>query len=213
MKQRRISLVKQWRWLSPLVACLSIFGWIYLFQGLAPETAIEIQNTPEVQKTLWAITPGGGINFLAFVGLYLVIPEFILFQSETRYELKQQRFKVIFMAAGLLVCFFVFPPILLEGQGEIGLIDKLANLLPNDILRLAFVYGLALITCVRFFQPKLISFMVLFNSLIMIKAYPWDKYVLPLAIVFWYLKSIGFEEVVGEKLSIMPYKTPFEVSK
>jgi hypothetical protein len=28
----------------------------------------------------------------------------------------------------------------------------------------------------------------------MIKAYPWDRYVLPLVVVFWYLKSIKFQE-------------------
>ena len=209
IKQRRISLVKQWRWLAPLVACLSIFGWIYLFQGLAPETAIETRNTPEVQKTLWAITPGGAINFLAFVGLYVVIPEFILFKSWAKHELKEQRAKIIFIAVGLLVCFSIFPPLL----DSMGLVGKLTDLLPHNILNAAFFYCLALITCVRFFQPKLISFMVLFNSLIMIKAYSWDKYVLPLVIVFWYLKSIGFEEVVSNKLSKMPKKTQFELSK
>lgn len=209
IRQRKISLVKQWRWLAPLVACLSIFGWIYLFQGLAPEAGIEVSPTPEVQKTLWAVTPGGAINFLAFVGLYVVIPEFILFQSWAKHELKEQRAKIIFIAVGLLVCFSIFPPLL---QGH-GIVKKLTDLLPYNILKLAFFYCLSLITCVRFFKPKLISFIVLFNSLIMIKAYPWDKYILPLAIVFWYLKSIGFEEVVGEKLRTIPIKLKFKLSK
>ncbi|MEM6450524.1 MAG: hypothetical protein AAF703_09440 [Cyanobacteria bacterium P01_D01_bin.105] len=26
------------------------------------------------------------------------------------------------------------------------------------------------------------------------KAHPWDKYILPVVIIFWYLKSIDFEE-------------------
>ena len=207
IRQRKISLVKQWRWLAPLVACLSIFGWIYLFQGLAPEAAIEVSPTPEVQKTLWAVTPGGAINFLAFVGLYLVIPEFILFQTWAKHELKEQRAKIIFIAVGLLVCFSIFPPLL---QGH-GVVANIVDLLPHDIFKLAFFYCLSLLACVRFFQPKLISFMVLFNSLIMIKAYPWDKYVLPLAVVFWYLKSISFGEVVGEKLRIKATKSKLKL--
>ncbi len=209
IRQRKISSVKQWRWLAPLVACLSIFGGIYLFQGLAPEAAIEIQNTPEVQKKLWAVTPGGGINFLAFVGLYLVIPEFILFQSWAKHELKEQRAKIIFIAVGLLVCFSIFPPLL---QSH-GIVEKLTDLLPHDILKLAFLYCLSLTACLRFSQLRLISFMILFNSLIMIKAYPWDKYILPLAIVFWYLKSISFEEVVNKKLIAIPIKLKLKLSK
>lgn len=199
MQQGYISSVEHKRWLAPLIACLTIFGWIYLFQGLAPEAAIAVRPTPEVQKTVWAITPGGAINFLAFVGLYLVIPELVFFQSWTRYKtLKQQRSKVIAIAVGLLVCFLVFPPLL---QGH-GIVDKMVDLLPHDILKLAFFYCLSLITCLRFSQPELISFMVLFNSLIMIKAYPWDKYILPLVVVFWYLKSINFGEAANRKLRI-----------
>ena len=197
MQQPSMSLVEHKKWLAPLIACLTIFCWIYLFQGLIPEQALAVRDTPEVQKTVWAITPGGALNFLTFVGLYLVIPELILFKTWTRYKiLKQQRFKVIAIAGGLLLCFLVFPPL----SDSMGFVEKLTDLLPHDILRLAFFYCLSLITCLRFSQPELISFMVLFNSLIMIKAYPWDKYILPLAIVFWYLKSINFGEVVNEKL-------------
>ena len=182
---RRINLLEQWRWLAPLVAALSIFGWIYLFQGLAPETAID-NYAPEVQKKTWALTLGGAINFLAFVGLYIVIPEFILFQPQARLQLlKQQWRKITLIAVGLLLCFLVFPP-LLTG---LGTVIKIANLLPHDILKIALFYSLSLLACVRFSQPKLISVLVLFNSLIMMKAYPWDKYVLPLVVVFWYLKS------------------------
>ncbi len=184
------SLVK-WRWLAPLIAALSIFGWIYLFQGLVPEVALEVRDAPEVQRSTWALTPGGAINFLSFVGLYIVIPECVLFRNSSIFKVfNQHRRKIIIIAAGLLLYFLVFPP-LLFGSGNIA---KLAKLLPYDILKMVLFYVLSLLACIRFSRPNLISLIVLFNSLIMIKAYPWDRYVLPLVVVFWYLKSIKFQE-------------------
>ncbi|MGB3758873.1 MAG: hypothetical protein WBA07_21235 [Rivularia sp. (in: cyanobacteria)] len=187
----KISSLFRWRWLAPLIAALSIFVWFYLFQGLVPEAALEVRAAPEVQKSTWALTPGGAINFLSFVGFYIVILESILFRTNLRFPLfNQQRPKIILIAAGLLLYCLVFPP-LLFGSGNIA---KLANLLPFDILKVALYYVLSLLACIRFSQLNLMSLIVLFNSLIMIKAYPWDRYVLPLVVVFWYLKSIRFQE-------------------
>lgn len=187
----QITYLFKWRWLAPFIAALSIFLWIYLFQGLVPKTALEVRLAPEVQRNTWALKPGGIINFLSFVGLYIVIPEFILFRVNSTFKLlKQHRRKIIIIASILLIYFLIFPP-LLSGSGNIA---KVADLLPHYLLKMLLFYGLSLLACVRFFQPKLISFIVLFNSLIMVKAYPWDRYVLPLVVVFWYLKSIRFQE-------------------
>ncbi|MEM6753262.1 MAG: hypothetical protein AAF630_09860, partial [Cyanobacteria bacterium P01_C01_bin.38] len=60
----RITSLFKWRWLAPFIAALSIFVWIYLFQGLAPQTAFEVRLAPEVQRSTWALTPGGAMNFL-----------------------------------------------------------------------------------------------------------------------------------------------------
>ena len=70
----------------------------------------------------------------------------------------------------------------------------IVKLLPHNILKLGFLYGLALLACVRFSRPNLMLLTILFNTLIMMKAYPWEKYVMPLAVVFWYLKSLGLED-------------------
>ena len=188
---RKINLVAQWRWLLPLIAVLSIFGWIWLFQGLAPETAIS-NRAPEVQETTWTVQPGAAINFLAVVSFYIVIPEFILFQPWNKLKtLKQQWRKITFIAASLLLCFLIFPPLLVAS----GQVIKIAKLLPQDSLKMILFYSLSLLTCVRFSQPNLMFLIVLFNSLIMIKTYPGgDKYVFPLVVIFWYLKSVGLEE-------------------
>lgn len=187
----KITSLLKWRWTAPLIAALSIFVWIYLFQGLVPKTALEVRLAPEVQRNTWALKPGGVINFLSFVGLYIVIPESILFRVNSTFQLlKQHQRKIIIIASILLIYFLIFPP-LLSGSGNIA---KVADLLPFNIFKMLLFYGLSLLACIRFSQPNLISLIVLFNSLIMVKAYPWDRYVLPLVVVFWYLKSIGFQE-------------------
>jgi len=185
------SLKAQWRWIAPTIAALSIFGWIWFFKGLAPETAIVVRKTPAVQKTAWAFSPGVAVNFLAIVGSYIVIPEFLLFQPSAKLKaLWKNRYRILLLAVGLALLFLVIPPIPSSRGGTI----QIAELLPAESLKLLFLYFLVLFTCIRFYRPNLVSFIILFNSLMMIKAHPWDKYILPVAIVFWYLKSINFEE-------------------
>lgn len=197
-KQGQVRLADQWRWLIPTLAALSIVGWILLFGGLAPEASLESATVavPEVQETVWAITPGGATNFLAFVGLYLVIPEFILFRYWRRGSLQESR-RAMLIAAGLLVWFIVFPPL----PSALGILDKITDPLPSA-LGAALAYGLALAACLRFFRSNLLFLFLLFNSLIMMKAYPWDKYILPFAVAFWYLKSLNLEDrfAVGERM-------------
>lgn len=74
-------------WLAPLVAALSILGWILLFKGLAPASALETKNSLESQLSLWMIEPQNGLYSLTVVGLYFVIPEFILFGKKNKFKL------------------------------------------------------------------------------------------------------------------------------
>lgn len=179
------------RWLSPLVAILSILGWFYIFGGITPETAAEVRKIPEVQQSTWAITPGGGVNSLAFVSVYIIIPELLLFKRSFWSNIwRQNASKVVWIALALLLYCLVFPPLPLD----IGNLQKATRLIPSDFLRFLLMYGLALIACIRFSRPNLLSLMVFANALIMFKAHPWDKYILPLAVAFWYIKAHGLEE-------------------
>lgn len=188
-KGERVELQQHRRWLIPTLACLSIFGWIVLFQGLAPESAIP-GKAPEVQQSVWALTPGGAMNFLSFVGTYIVIPEFILFPPKNPIQTFQRnKKKWLAIAIGLLIFCLIFPP-LIEGNGNVV---KIAELLPFFWMQVALYYGLALLACIRFSKPDLLFWMVVFNALIMMKALPWDRYVLPLSVTFWYLKSISYK--------------------
>ena len=89
------------------------------------------------------------------------------------------------MAVGLSVLFGAFPPAMTQ-----GFLTKFAKLLPGNAPRIILFCFLALVTCIRFRRLNLAFWVVLFASLLMLKAYAWDKYVLPLLVVFWYLKSM-----------------------
>ncbi|MBD1875484.1 hypothetical protein H6F75_18550 [Nodosilinea sp. FACHB-131] len=129
----------------------------------------------------------GAINFLAFVGAYIVIPEFLLFRPTAPLQTLRYHWpKWLLIAAGLLVVCLVFPPL----DTPYGNMGKVADLLPFYGLVMAMYYGLALLTCLRFTKPDLLFWIIAFNALIMMKAIPWDRYVLSLAVAFWYLKSV-----------------------
>lgn len=66
-----------------------------------------------------------------------------------------------------------------------------------------FYYLLAFLACIRFAKPNLMAFLIFFNAAIMIKAHPWDRYVLPMVVAFWYLKSID----AADQFSI-PWRQP-----
>ena len=189
-KTRKFDLSAQWRWIAPAIAACTIFGWIYLFQGLAPSTGIE-ELAPTVQKTTWAIQPNRAVYFLSFTTIYIVIPELILFRpwAEIR-SLWQQKRRNIYIAAGLLLYCIIFPPEI----NSSGMFTPFLDLLYYDFLKSVLFYGLALIACIRFSEPNLMQICILFHCIIMMKAHYWSKYVLPLSVVFWYLKSLGLED-------------------
>jgi hypothetical protein len=173
------------RIIAPLIASFSIFGWFLLFKGIAPQTAITARSTPKVQLSLWSLDPSSSLYFLACVGLYFVIPKLILFRPKLKMR-NLFTYKNLFLGSFLLFLFIIFPP--LEAH---GILIKVARLLPYDFLKLIIFYALALIACLRFMQNLNLAFWVLLvNTVLMMKAYPWDKYLLPLLIIFWYLTSI-----------------------
>ncbi|MGL5511058.1 MAG: hypothetical protein ACRDB1_15670 [Microcoleaceae cyanobacterium] len=181
--------------LAPAIAALSIIGWFILFKGLAPKVALE-KLAPPVQLSLWAIAPNNFIHFLAAIGTYFVIPEILLFHYRDWLDLPNLARKIktfvfekknILIALGLLLFVFIFPPTLVAN----GALIKIAKSLPNYHLKMALFYVFALITCWRFNRISIASWILLFYGVIMMKAFPWDRYALPVIIIFWYLKSMN----------------------
>ena len=194
----KIAMAAVWPCLAATTSALSIIGWIYIFGGLTPSTAavhsIQTDNPASwavTQRTFWSVRPGVALNFLAYVGLYIVLPEWLLFQPAGRLRSLKQRWRsAISIAAVLLLLFLYFPPLVKNH----GILARLIYDLPAGFVQLAPLYGLALLSCLRFscFEP--LTLMVVFNSSIVLKAHPWDKYVLPLVVTFWYAKSVGLTD-------------------
>lgn len=188
---RQFDLAAQWRWIAPTIASLSILGWFYLFQGLAPSTGIAEMAPTIQQKSAWFIKPNRAIYFLAFTSVFIVIPEFILFKPLAKIKTIQPNWRKIAIISGfwLFYCIIFIPPTSSEGMFSIVL-----NLLRYEVAKIALFYFLSLLACLRFAQPNLMFWCILFNCIIMMKAHYWSKYVLPLAVVFWYLKSLQLED-------------------
>ncbi|WP_414622304.1 hypothetical protein [Calothrix sp. CCY 0018] len=171
------------RWLMPLIASLSIIGWLVLFEGIAPEAGMTARAVPAVQQKLWSIDLSGSWFILSCVGLYFVIPEFILFRSKISWS-KIITGKNCFLAAFLLFLCIVFP--LTEAH---GIFIRILRFIPNDFVKNILLYILALLACLRFSRFNIAFFILFIHCGLMMKAYPWDKYILPLLLIFWYLKS------------------------
>ncbi|MGF1459914.1 MAG: hypothetical protein ACFBSG_12915 [Leptolyngbyaceae cyanobacterium] len=201
---RRTNWQIQVRWLLPLAASLSLLAWFTLFQGMAPASAT-VEKAPEVQKSLEASHLGIAVNHLFFVGSYIVVPELILFPSQAPLKaLKENWQKWLIIAVALLIFCLLFPP---PTKGQ-GIVNDFRRLLPNDALQLGLIYLMALFACIRFTKPDLMFWIVAFHVIVMTKSLPWERYILPLAVAFWYLKSV-FPNLVRPSLLSQAHKAKF----
>jgi DIE2/ALG10 family len=183
------------RWLAPLFAAGSILGWILLFGGLAPQAAFSSNGlaVPVVQQSLGSIGLSSSLYFLSCVGFYFVGMEWLLFSRKINLRNLITR-KNCFLAFCFIILFILFPP--LETHGLLG---KGLEIFPREYLKLCSLCGLALVAAIRFEHFNLAFWLLLTNCGIMLKAYPWDKYLLPLLVVFWYLKAIDRLDVKLDK--------------
>lgn len=187
-------------WIAPLLAVSSILGWILLFGGLAPQSAFtnESIQVPSIQKGSWAVDLSGSLYFLSCLGFYFVGLEWLLFSRKMNFQKLITR-KNCFFAFFLIILFTLFPPLDTHGLLSHGL-----DLFPTEFPRVCILYGLAFIAVIRFACCSNLAFWILLiNCGVMLRAYPWDKYLLPLLIVFWYLKAINqLDETPDKNLKI-----------
>ncbi|MBW4661161.1 MAG: hypothetical protein KME15_20995 [Drouetiella hepatica Uher 2000/2452] len=182
-------------WIAPLLAASSILGWILLFGGLAPQSAFtnESIQVPGIQKSSWAVDLSGSLYFLSCLGFYFVGLEWLLFSRKMNVQ-KLITQKNCFLAFILIILFILFPPL-----DTHGLLSRGLELLLVEFPRLCLLYALALIAVIRFaYRPNLAFWILLMNCGIMLRAYPWDKYLLPILVVFWYLKAIDRLDATSE---------------
>lgn len=181
-------------WILPLLACTSILGWIAFFGGLVPTEAVQHQYLATARPL--TVNPSHALYFLTCIGAYFVLPEWVLFPQRFRpRRLLEQRH--LAAAAALLVLFVVFPPLRnIPGDPRVpvvptmGYLDIAVHRFAPDLLRMALFYLLALLAVMRFLRLDLVGWLVLANTVVMLKSsIGWDKYALPLLVVLWLLRA------------------------
>lgn len=181
----------RWRWLAPLLAAATIGGWILLFGGLAPSGAFSNQLllVPRVQSPSrhFDLDPRAPLHALAGLGMYFVIPEWILFSRKLQWR-RLLSVKALGLAIALLCVFASSPKIKSH-----GLLGKIGQVTPEWLFVTFILYIPATLATIRFAHPNLALCLVLMQLATMLKAYPWDKYLLPLLVVLWYCKSVAPE--------------------
>jgi hypothetical protein len=178
---------RKWPSLSffvPAGAALTILIWVAFFGDLAPATAIANRSVPENQQSLFALSVNNGLYSLSTLGWAYVIPEFLLLNRQFKFS-KAALIKLILIAVVMIPLFLSFPPL----QTSLSVFTRVTDKLPYEWLSLSLFMILGILTCWRFSRIDLAFWMILFNSGIMMKAVAWDKYALPIIVIFWYFQA------------------------
>lgn len=178
------------RSLYQFIACLSIIGWVLFWRNYGPGLEVAKQNISTV--SFLKLFPDHSLYFLSCLGFYFVIPELILVKRNT-FIMNLFNKKVIIVSISVFVLFLFFPPYQNVDYNipTMGYMDKLFRLFGGDFIRMTLFYILALMACLRFLAINLESLFVLSNVLVMIKSHiAWDKYLLPLIVILWFLNAI-----------------------
>ena len=174
------------------VATGSLLAWLLFFGGLGPEPGLDVY--PTHIEALSDITPAYGLYFLSCVGIYFVVPEFLLFRRWREPWPFPATRRHLTIGAILLAAFVAFPP---PSDTIMGTLNRAAlTILPagqtGGVARIALFAGLAWLTCVRFRHLDLIFWLLLGRALLMTVAWEgWEKYHLVVFASLWYLRSIS----------------------
>lgn len=196
------------RWIAPLIASATLLGWFWFFGGLTPAIAVEEREIPSIQVR--NIFPEYSLYFLACMGLYFVIPEWLVFSRSANWRSLLNK-KNGCIAIALLVIFLIFSPLNTTGYIFGLLNNRILQSLPNEFFQIVVLYVLAFLTSIRFSGKLNLSFFLIFmNAGVLMKGFQaWDKYALPLLIIFWYFKAID----VLDKESFTPTVSQAKLSE
>jgi hypothetical protein len=180
-------------WESGVVAALAaatLLGWFAFFGGPAPQPGEDrwVPGYPDPMMHAGVFMLDYGLYFLAGIGAYVVLPEFVLFRTFPRWRSLASPTNAA-LAVGLLLLFMISPP----RDGGV-LYRAVRFVFSTDIAdgpRIAIFYGLSLLAVVRFTQQLDLAFwIVATNFILMMKTQlPWDKYYMPVIAVLWFLKA------------------------
>ena len=179
------------RSLYQFIACISIVVWVLFWGNFGPALEVARQNISTI--SVFKLFPEHSLYFLSCLGFYFVIPEFILLKRYKFIKTWLNR-KALLISISVFILFLLFPPYQNVNYNipTMGYMDKLFRMFGGDFFRMTLFYILALIACLRFLVMNLESLFVLTNVLMMLKSHiAWDKYLLPLIVILWFLNAIG----------------------
>ena len=178
------------RLLYQFVACLSIMVWVLFWGSFGP--ALEVARQSVSTVSLFKLFPDHSLYFLSCLGFYFVIPEFVLLKRNA-FIIHLANKKTILATISLFILFLIFPPYqnVNNDIATMGYMDKLFRMFTGDLFRITLFYIMALIACLRFLTINLETLLVLLNVLIIMKSHvTWDKYLLPLIVILWFLNAM-----------------------
>lgn len=177
----------------PALGAATLLGWIALFGGLAPPRGIEAWHRHA--GVLDQVSLSHGLYLLVCLGVYFVIPEFLLFRRWPSLRSLATR-KALLLGVGLLILFAFDPPVFPPNTPG-GAFGRVSNYLPDLVFQSLYLFS-AWICCVRFARPTLGGWVVLANFAVMLFTYvAWEKYYLPILAALWAAKSAGALDPVG----------------
>ena len=178
-------------WLPYALAAASLLGWITFFGGMGPAAGLE--RWPRHAESITKITPDFSIYFLAAIGAYFVLPEFLIDRRWRNIALRPTPRVWITIALVFLV-FLTFTPRYSEGIGPLH--RTLTFILGGNELaafvRLSVLLALVCGTVLRFAQLDIGAWIVIVNAGLMAFSWsPWEKYCMPVLAALWFLKAAG----------------------
>jgi hypothetical protein len=206
--------------LPDAMAAISLIGWISFFGGLGPNAGLT--QWPRHLESLGIFRPMLGLHFLSTMGIYFVLPEFVLYRGVNRgvdrwldrsvdrsverpvdrrvpwRDLLWSK-KSLIIAGVLLAMYFIDPPIFVGGLKQ-GFFGRVADYLPIP-LRMVVFFFFAWIAAVRFARINLPFWILTMQLIIVLNAFSaWEKYALPIVASFWMMKAMGKleEEASGQ---------------
>ena len=179
-------------WLPLVLSLATLGGWYLFFGGFAPR--METERQAVATDTFFVLLPRNSLYFLATVGAYFVIPEWLLFNRRIKWHAwlaDWRRWAVLGLP--VVVLYVIFPP---WGNSAslltMGYMDIAARMALPYPLRMVVYCLLTLLAVFRFSRLSLSGMVVLIYALLMLKAHiAWDKYALPVLVVLWFLLAWG----------------------
>ena len=185
------------------LAAGTLLGWFAFFGGLAPPSgmAIWIPRYAAPMLDAFHFELDHGLYFLSGVGLYFVLPEWVLLRRRPPWH-GLPAGTVLAVVAVVAALFWMAPPLMTDAYpgGAFGRVARAA--LPGgwgDLPRMLLLLALACAAVLRLStRPGLVAWWLLLDFLLMTKSQlAWEKYLLPFLAVLWLSASRG--PLVGDE--------------